>query len=446
MKRQTSIEERWQMLELANDGLTDAQIAKRTGWSQRTVRKWRRKGQRGGRAALASQMGRPRSGAMGSFSEKLRASMYNMRRQYPGRGLDTVVAEMKDDPQWNGQPMPSRATVGRYLREQGLTRAYQRHSQLPDVQPQQASGPHEVWEMDARGHGPVPDVGIISLINLNDRGSRARLLSYPCQVGQERWQRHPNTEDYQLALRLAFLKWGLPLRLQVDRASVFHDNLSKSPFPTRLHLWLLALGVSLSFGRPHQPRDQAITERSHQLWASQVLEGQRYDSWQALYDALDQRRDFLNCRLPCASLASQPPLQAYPEAMHSGRTYRPEWEAQMLDLSRIYDYLAHGHWFRLVSKDGTISLGKQVYYVGRPFARQQVELSFDPADQHLVCRDEQGQIAVRKPLRNLTKETLMGQHVDGYSLPTFQLILPFDRDTFRVARLSETMVSRLNET
>ena len=443
---QTSVEERWQMLELASKGLTDAQIAERTSWSRRTVRKWRRKGQRGGRAALASQMGRPRCGAMGSFPERFQASVYDMRRQYPGRGLDTVVTEMKDDPQWNGQRLPSRATVGRYMREQGLTRSYQRHSQLPDVQAHKASDPHEVWEMDARGHNPVPDVGIISLINLNDRCSRVRLLSYPCQVGQERWQRHPNTKDYQRALRLAFLKWGLPLRLQTDRASVFYDNMSKSPFPTRLHLWLLALGISLSFGRPRQPKDQAITERSHRLWASQVLEGQRYDNWQALYNALDRRRDFLNCRLPCASLAGQPPLQAYPEALHSGRAYRPEWEAQILDLSRVYDYLADGHWFRLVSKDGTISLGKQVYYVGRPLARQQVEISFDPIDQHFVFHDEQGQVVVRKPIRNLTKDKLLGKLAADYDLPTFQLLLPFDRGTFEVTRLFETMVSRLNET
>jgi hypothetical protein len=127
-------------------------------------------------------------------------------------------------------------------------------------------------------------------------------LSYPVQVGEKRWQRHPNTEDYQLALRLAFLDWGLPQQVQVDHESVFFDNHIQSPFPTRLHLWLLALGIYLRFGRTHQPTDQAMTERSHQLWAAQVLRGQRFASWQALYQALRERRDFLNTRLPCAAL------------------------------------------------------------------------------------------------------------------------------------------------
>jgi transposase InsO family protein len=136
--------------------------------------------------------------------------------------------------------------------------------------------------MDARGYSKVPDVGVISLINLNDRFSRAQLLSFPCKVSEKRRRRRLNTEDYQIALRLAFVDWGLPERLQVDRESVLHDNHTKSPFPTGLHQWLFALGVSLHFGRPRQPQDQAVAERSHQLRAAQALEGQGYDDWYQL--------------------------------------------------------------------------------------------------------------------------------------------------------------------
>jgi hypothetical protein len=32
----------------------------------------------------------------------------------------------------------------------------------------------------------------------------------------------------------------------------------------------------------------------------------------------------------------QPPLQAYPNAIHSGRSYRPEWELEMLDRERAF--------------------------------------------------------------------------------------------------------------
>ena len=441
MSRRTSIEERVEIIVLAQAGLTDRQIGQRLCWSRHTVRKWRQRGGRGGRAALVSKMGRPATGALSTFPAEIQGRVHQMRLNHPGWGPKTLVSELKGDSSLTGQRLPSRATIGRLIQAKGLSRVYERHTQLPDTKRVAAGSPHALWEMDARGYSQVPDVGVISLIDLNDRFSRARLLSFPCLVGKKRWQRHPNTEDYQEALRLAFVDWGLPERLQVDHESVFFDNNTKSPYPTRLHQWLLALGVSLRFGRPRQPQDQAVAERSHQLWAAQALIGQHYDDWHQLYHYLRKRRDFLNCRLPCATLGEQPPLQAYPEAMHSGRPYRPEWEMQLLDLSRVHTYLAQGRWFRLVSKDGTFSLGGQVYYIGPQWAHQQVEVIFDPGSQWIICLDQSGHEAIRKPLLGLTKQHLMGELAEGINLPIFQLCLPFDWEALRVTRLFETLVT-----
>jgi hypothetical protein len=254
-----------------------------------------------------------------------------------------------------------------------------------------------------------------------------------------------NTDDYQIVLRLAFTDWGLPEHIQVDRDPVLREAKSQSPFPGRLHLWLLALGVNLRFGRPHQPRDQAMTERSHQLWEAQVLAGQRYTTWDDLYLALRQRRDFLNHHLPCASLDGQPPLQAFPQTLYSGRSYRPEWEADLLDLNRVWSYLAHGRWFRQSSKVATFSLGGQVYSIGQPWQSQQIEITFDASDQHLLCFNDVGEPVRRLPIKGITKEALMGDLAPYVNLPMFQLHLPFEWEDFRVLRLFDTMVSRLND-
>jgi hypothetical protein len=293
--------------------------------------------------------------------------------------------------------------------------------------------------MDARGYGKVPDVGIISLINLNDRFTHLRLLSYPLQVGTHRVVRYGDTEDYQTVLRLAFTDWGLPQQIQVDRDSVFYHNKSKSPYPTRIHLWLIALGVSLAFGRPGRPTDQGQTERSHQIWAAQSLEGQQYQSWTQLYLALRERRQFLNEHLPCSALDQLPPLQAFPHASHSGRFYRPEWEAQLLDLQRVYAYLAKGRWFRLISETGTFALGGEIYYVDYRLAQSQIEITFDAADQHLLCFAADGELIKRLPLKGLCIETLMGSFSSQMNLPMFQLHLPLDWHSLRTLRLFEIL-------
>lgn len=445
MSKQTTLEDRLHIGMLAQAGWTDRQIAAEIGWSEQTVRKWRRRQHREGQTGLASRMGRPKGGALSTFPDTLRATLIRWRTAHPGWGPQTLHAELRTGRGVADHRLPSPASIGRFLREQGLTRPYQKHQTLPAPVRYPADQPHDVWEMDARGYSKVPDIGVISLVNLNDRCSHARLISYPVWVGHQRCTRHPDSEDYQTALRLAFTDWGLPRQLQVDHESVFVDNQSKSPFPTRLHLWLCALGIDLVFSRPGRPTDQGMTERSHQIWEAQCLVGQLYGDWHALYGTLHQRRDFLNYVLPCATLAHVPPLVAFPHAVHSGRGYRPEWERDLLDLKRVWADLARGRWFRTTSKDCTFSLGRQVYYLGKPWQHVPLDITFDPTDQHLVCHNEVGDLVARCPIKGITLATLMGTLATWINLPVFQLALPFDWADFQAVRLFETIPVRLNE-
>jgi hypothetical protein len=280
---------------------------------------------------------------------------------------------------------------------------------------------------------------MVTLINLNDRFTHARLLSYPCWLGQSRVERHANTEDYQACLRLAFMQWGLPEAIQLDHESVFYDNTSRSPFPTRFHLWLTALGVSMTLIRVHQPKDQGMTERSHQLWHQQVVQGHTFADWSALYSALENRRSFLNYNLPCRTLGDRPPLVAYPEATHAGIHYYLDAEAEMLDLDRVFRYLALGHWFRRISQSGTLSLGRQIYCLGTEWKRQQAEINFDADLHQLRFFNEAGDLISARPIKGITKEALMGDIADLSLLPAFQMMLPLDWALQQNARLFETI-------
>jgi transposase len=438
MARVTSLQERATIDQMAQLGYTDRQISVEVGWTKGTVRKWRRRAQQQGHQGLALKMGRPVTGALSSYPDLVRDTLREWRLAHPGWGPKTLRTELAMDERFQGQGLPDPSSIARFLKEQDLPRPYQRHSELPQLRTGTASMPHEEWEMDARGYQSVPDVGVIALINVNDVFSRVKLLSYPCLLGKKRASRHPTTEDYQLVLRLAFTEWGLPDRLAVDHDSVFYDNTCPSPFPTRFHLWLLALGVPLTFGRKGRPVDQGMTERSHQTWYHQVLEGQAFSSWQALWQALTQRRMVLNEHLPCATLGDVPPLMACPEARRPRRFYRPEWEKELLDLARVYDYLAQGHWFRKGSNIGTVSLGGNVYYLGKHWQRQEVEIIFDLQDQHLVFRTADGQQTKRLVLQGLTAGDLMAELEPLAGFDSFQLMLPFSWEEFRVSRLSET--------
>ena len=88
------------------------------------------------------------------------------------------------------------------------------------------------------------------------------------------------------------------------------------------------------------------------------------------------RREFLNTEYPCRTWQGRPPLTACPQAQHSLRPYTPETEIALLDLSRIYAYLARQHWFRQVSQQGQFSLGGYLYHLEATWARQTIELTF----------------------------------------------------------------------
>lgn len=430
----TSLQERVVIGEKAEAGYSDSEIAQMIGCSIYTVRKWRRRYQKQGRAGLTSQMGRPATGALGSLPASLRQTICQLREAHPGWGPDTLLIALESDPTWHDHPLPSRSRIAAFLKQEGLTRRYRKHTELPQPNRQRPESPHQEWQMDAQGAVAVDGLGRTSTINIIDIASRLKIESCPC-VGT----RKPGTADYFLALRRAFLNYGLPQRLSLDHDTVFFDNTSPSPFPTRIHLWLLALGVDVIFTRVSRPTDHAIIERHHQTMEAQALTEPSWSSPEGLWQGLDERREVLNRHFPTRALGGCAPLEAYPEAACSVRPYRPEWEADLLSLERVCSFLAQGRWFRRIGDNGHFKIGGHLYYIGNQFVRREVELTFDPEQVAFICRPEGHNEPIRILARGLAKADLLGDLAYLQQLPPYQLALPITPQAWRRAELARLM-------
>ena len=180
--------------------------------------------------------------------------------------------------------------------------------------------------MDAQGVIKVAELGSVSIINISDLFSRLKVDSFPCLNTS-----HPSAPDYQLVLRRAFLRYGLPERISLDHDSAFYDNACASPYPMLVHLWLIALGITVRFIEQAPPAEHSVIERMHQTVMQQAIAGQTFVDNAVLQDNLTERLHFLNFSFPSRSLGGRAPLLAYPDAQHSGRPYRLEWEEAMLD-------------------------------------------------------------------------------------------------------------------
>jgi hypothetical protein len=422
----TTFEERLEIGERWQAGQTDPEIAVAMNHSMWVVRKWRRVFQKQGQGGLVSRMGRPPTGALGHFTCEMRQAIRQMRETHPGRGPLTIRTELEQDQRFAGQKLPDRSRIAAYLKQEGFTRKYERHTELPQEDAQDPQHPHEEWEVDAQGVIKVAELGSVSIINISDLFSRLKVDSFPCLNTS-----HPNALDYQLVLRRAFLRYGLPERISLDHDGTFYDNTCASPYPMCIHMWLIALGITVRFIEQPPPAEHSVIERMHQTVTQQAIVGQTFIDGATLQDNLTERLDFLNYRFPSRSLGGRAPLLAYPDAQHSGRPYRPEWEDALLDLDRVYQYLAQGRWFRQVSEQGQFSIGAHRYGLGKNFGNQTIEITFVPQTCEFKCRSADRSRKTRLPALGLTKSDLMGELSPLVTLPAYQLALPFSPSTWR---------------
>jgi len=355
-------------------------------------------------------LGRPTKGALSSFSQKIVNTIRSLRNAHPGWGAITIYTELIEVYNYSVEEVPQVASINRYLKEQGYIKIYESSGDQPKSNncDKKAKKPHDLWEMDAKGTVKVGGVGYQAIINIKDIKSKVHCMIFPIKVKNAKTQ--PSTRHYYWTLRLAFLEWGLPKRIQVDKDSVFYDNQSKSPFPKLLHLWLVGLGVELCFIDQPPPYKNATVERSHQTAMNQIIVGQHYQCWKQLFQYCHTRRQMMNEKLPNRSLQKKAALQAFPKAKHSARFYSIEKEEESIDQKAIFKYLAKYIWYRKVSNVKTISLGGIIYYLSKAKPKTQLEIKFCNRAKKLVFRNDNEQIIAKIPIKGLSIQQIMGSN------------------------------------
>jgi hypothetical protein len=242
-------------------------------------------------------------------------------------------------------------------------------------------------------------------------------------------------KDVQTTLRRCFTEWStLPDEVQTDGEPV----LTGTPWdiPTPFTLWLAGLGIHHRIIHAGRPTENGGVERAHRTINEYGIVGHKHLSIPQLQAHLDQCRDELNIRYPSRAkgCGGNPPIQAHPELLHPRRTYRPELELLLFDLTKADSYLASLQFERKVGKTGQITIGGEhdKYQVGSAFARQYVQIKFDPAKREYVAYLEENDTlreVKRWPARDLEIPDLLWP---GNPPPLFcpqQLPLPFGFET-----------------
>lgn len=373
---------------------------------------------------LYSKMGRPKKGVLSTYPLELRQLIKQIRKRYDRFGAKSILTELEYRYGYKKENLPSRSSVASYLEQEGLTLSYEPHSKLPITPRANPTHEHEQWQIDGRGNEEIDKVGTVAFLNIKDVFSSVYVACFPAKMKSKNG--HPTMDHYQMAVRLGFLEFGLPKKIQTDHASAFYDNHSKSPFPTRFHLWLIALGIQLVYSRVHRPTDQAKVERAHEILFNQTVRSHQLKDWKHLFEVCQNRRKILNTELPSSACQEKPPLEAFPKAKHSGRIYTPQQEINLLNLDRVYQFLAQCTWFRRVSKTKSLTLAKQGYYLAHATPGEQLKITFCPTCKYFFFWNDKELLVDLKPIKGLSKAYLIGHLNQLFNTPNLQLPIPFD--------------------
>lgn len=178
---------------------------------------------------------------------------------------------------------------------------------------------------------------------------------------------------------------------------------SKGDWPTDLALWLIGLDVEMLWNPPRRPQDNGVVERS-QGTGKRWTEPAKCRTPQELQERADDMDQIQREEYP--SVHGRSRWQAYPELAHRQRPYSQAWEKDHWDLELVLAHMADYSVSRRVDSKGQVSLYGRNHYVGKPYARQDVYVMFDPLDREWVFSNAQGTQLRRRTAQEITPERI----------------------------------------
>lgn len=404
-------------------GFSLREIAAELSCSFYTVRKhWRRRRKH----SPPPKRGRPSTGILSAYPTEWVEQALAMKKTHPHWGATTVRVKLAAQLGRSVSEMPSRSRLAALFKEHCPEAVQSRQKRVySEKRPPPVRYPHQRWQLDAQEGVNAVKGEKVTLLNLHDPigimiGSQAFLTTTA-----KRW-RKLTLRETQNALRTAFARWGLPEEIQTDHETVYVGS-GESNYPSLFSVWLSGLGIRHVTSRPARPTDQAEMERSHRTLAELAWKDCLFETLSDLQAALDREHVFYNERYPAQAgqCQGQPPLQAFPQARHSGRPFDAEHEWALFDLARAYQFVSAYTAVRHVAKNGAVCLLDRQYSVGAKYAGQTVTAQFIPEQVVFRFRTAQGEFIRDLPARGLSKEDILG--FAPLPIPTpkpFQLPLP----------------------
>jgi transposase InsO family protein len=287
-------------------GVSVAELAKRFGISRKTAYKWINRD--AASEPLSDRSRRPYSSPT-QTSETCEQAVISLRRQYPqwgGRKLHRVLLN-------NGHPdAPAPSTITHILRRHGLIPDKGVSAQGPWKRFEHAL-PNDLWQMDFKGTIAIGEGRCDPLTVLDDHSRYNVVLRATPDM---------RSATVQAALTDAFRRYGMPVRMNMDNGSPWGSPSGDSRGLSTLSLWLVRVGIRVSFSTPAHPQTNGKDERFHRSLKAEVVHGRVFVDHAHAQQAFDVWRDIYNTVRPHEGIGMavpsdryRPSPRAFPEAL-----------------------------------------------------------------------------------------------------------------------------------
>lgn len=301
-------------------------ISARHQVSRKTLHKWIERHAELGSAGLAEQSRAPHrhpEAVKPIWRERVLAA----RQQHPRWGAGKLHWLLK---QQHASGVPSASTIGRLLREHGLTESRRRVARAHGTpRLYDADQPNQVWAVDFKGWCRTGDGKLCEPLTISDYATRYLL----CCQGLE----STRTELVRPVMERVFCDYGIPERIRSDNGSPFASQGECGL--TELAVWWVELGIQWERIEPGHPQQNGRHERMHRTLKEATMQPPA-STWRQQQRRFEAFRTEYNEQRPHEALGQQLPAALYRRAVRpyprvlTEPEYADDWLARTIHAGR----------------------------------------------------------------------------------------------------------------
>ena len=300
----TAVTQRREFLALhAQHTVPVAELCRRFGISRKTGYKWL-----GRHGDPNDRSRRPLSSPLHTPAE-VEVQVIALRQRHPAWGGRKISRRLTD---LGIARVPQPSTVTHILRRHGLLAARGAGHGDP-YQRFEHAAPNALWQMDFKGDFPLSAGRCYPLTALDDH-SRFNLVLR--SLGGQ------SADLVRPQLQAAFERYGLPERINTDNGAPWGSPRVPGQSLSQLAIWLVRLGIRISFSTPGHPQTNGKQERFHRSLKAEVLNGcsfhdhvhaqNAFDRWRAIYNH-ERPHDAIGLAVPASRY--RPSTRAYSQTL-----------------------------------------------------------------------------------------------------------------------------------